>query len=107
MCKPTVIARKGKISVSQCSNCKMVNIWNQNVLISFSFQQFHAFIETTKDLDFDNYMETSPNGLEVVVLATPYPDISLVFTRKEWYNFFEALQEAAYMQQIYKMVHFS
>ena len=105
MCKPTVIARKGLISVTQCIGCRMINIWNQGVLISFSFQQFDAFLEATKDLEFDDYLECSPEGTEIVVLATPYPDISLVFKREEWFNFFNALNEASYMQQIYNMVH--
>lgn len=105
MCKPTVIARKGNVAVTQCVNCKIVNIWNKNVLITFSFQQFHAFINATKDLEFDNYLEKSPDGVEIVVLATPYPDLSLVFTRNEWTDFFTALNEAVYMQQIYQMVH--
>lgn len=105
MCKANVIARKGNISVTQCVNCKVVNIWNQNVLISFSFEQFHAFINATKGLQFDDYLEISPDGAEVVVLATPSPDMNLVFKRQEWHDFFAALTEAAYMQEIYKMVH--
>lgn len=105
MCKPTVIARKGNIAVTQCVNCKMVNIWNKAVLISFTFSQFSSFVDLTNDLDFDDYLETSPDGLEIVVLATPYPDISLVFTREEWHNFFAALAEATYMQEIYRTVH--
>jgi len=105
MCRPTVIARKGNITVTQCVNCKMINIWNKGVLISFTFQQFHSFVEATRELDFDDYLECSPDGTEIVVLATPYPDISLVFTRNEWISFFVALSEASYMQQIYSMVH--
>ncbi|TDQ09443.1 hypothetical protein [Pedobacter metabolipauper] len=106
MCKPTVISRKGDICVTQCVNCKIVNIWNRGVLISFSFEQFHAFIGATNGLEFDDYLEYSPDGVEVVILATPYPDLSLAFTRVEWYEFFAALNEAAYMQQIYQLVHF-
>jgi len=105
MCKPTVIARKGNIAVTQCVNCKMVNIWNKGVLISFTFSQFSSFVDVTRELEFDDYLESSPDGAEIVVLATPYPDISLVFTREEWYNFFAAVAEATYMQEIYRMVH--
>ncbi|SEB09672.1 hypothetical protein [Pedobacter hartonius] len=105
MCTPTVIARKGNIAVTQCVNCKMVNIWNKSILISFTFSQFSSFVDVTSELEFDDYLESSPGGEEIVVLATPYPDISLVFTREEWYNFFAALAEATYMQEIYRMVH--
>jgi hypothetical protein len=105
MCKATVIARKGNISVTQCVNCKVVNIWNHSVLISFSFEQFHAFINATQGLNFDDFLEISPDGIEIVVLATPSPDFNLVFNRQDWHDFFAVLCEAAYMQEIYKMVH--
>jgi hypothetical protein len=83
----------------------VVNIWNHSVLIGFSFDQFHAFIASTKDLRFDDYLEISPDGIEIVVLATPSPDMNLVFKRQEWHDFFAVLKEAAYMQEIYKIVH--
>jgi len=105
MCKLTVISKKGDVSVTQCLNCKMINIWNKSTLISFSFEQFHAFIRATENLKFDDYLEHTPDGTEVVILATPYPDISMVFTRVEWYEFFQALYEARYMQQVYQLVH--
>lgn len=106
MCKANVIARRGNISVTQCLNCKVVNIWNHSVLIGFSFEQFHAFLAATKNLNFDDYLEISPDGIEIVVLATPSPDMNLVFQRQEWHDFFAVLTEAAYMQEIYKMVHY-
>lgn len=104
MCKPTIISREGDVSVTHCMDCKIVNIWNRNVLITFSFEQFDAFVNSTRGLQFDDYIEHHPDGLEVVILASPSPDISLVFTRVEWHEFFAALHQAVYMQQIYQMV---
>ncbi|MGY0041077.1 hypothetical protein [Pedobacter sp. NJ-S-72] len=78
---------------------------NKGALISFSFEQFDAFLNATKDLEFENYIEQNPDGMDVVILASPFPEISLVFTRVEWDEFFGALNHAAYMRQIYQMVH--
>lgn len=105
MCKPIVISREGDICITHCPNCKIVNIWNRSMLMTFSFEQFSAFISATKHIKFDNYLEYHPDGYEIVVLATPFPDISLTFTRVEWYAFLTAMQQAAYMQQIYQIVH--
>jgi len=105
MCKPIVISREGDICVTHCINCKVVNVWNKSVLMTFSFEQFHAFINATRELEFDDYIEYHPDGTEVVILASPFPDISLAFTRVEWHEFFSALYQAAYMQQIYQIVH--
>ncbi|HKG05407.1 MAG TPA: hypothetical protein VKB19_03060 [Pedobacter sp.] len=105
MCKPTVISREGDICVTQCTGCKIVNVWNRSVLMTFSFEQFHAFINATRELVFDDYIELHPDGTEMVILASPFPDISLAFTRVEWHEFFGALHQAEYMQQVYQIVH--
>ena len=105
MCIPRVISSKGDVTVTECQGCKMVNIWKRGVLMTFSFEQFHEFILATKDLEFDDYLEYHPDGTEMVILPTPFPDVSLAFTRAEWYEFFLALNEAEYMQQIYRLVH--
>ena len=73
--------------------------------MNFSFEQFNAFYRATKMLEFDNYLENRPDGKEVVILSTPFPDISLVFTRHEWREFFEKMEEATFMQKVYELVH--
>ncbi|KQR65275.1 hypothetical protein ASF92_20290 [Pedobacter sp. Leaf176] len=73
--------------------------------MNFSFEQFKAFYHATKTLEFDNYLESRPDGKEVVILSTPLPDISLVFTRYEWREFFEKMEEANFMQKVYELVN--
>jgi hypothetical protein len=105
MCKTIVLSQKENITVAQCSNCKVLNIWRSGVLMNFSFEQFDVFYQSTKKLEFDDYAENRPDGKEVVILSTPFPDISLVFTREEWREFFETIEEAGYMKRIYELVH--
>ncbi|WP_316734778.1 hypothetical protein [Pedobacter aquatilis] len=105
MCKTIVLAQNQNITIAQCHNCKILNIWRSGVLMNFSFEQFKVFHQSTRNLDFDDYLENRPDGKEVVILSTPFPDISLVFTRAEWQEFFETIEEANYMQSIYKLVH--
>jgi len=105
MCKTIVLSQRENITVAQCTNCKVLNIWRSGVLMNFSFQQFDAFYESTRRLEFDDYLESRPDGQEVVILSTPFPDISLVFTRLEWQEFFDVLSEATYMKRIYELVH--
>lgn len=105
MCKTTVLAQNDNITIAQCDNCKVLNIWRSGVLMNFSFDQFDAFHIATKKLQFDDYLETNPDGREVVILSTPFPDISLVFTREEWTEFFIKIDEALYMKRVYELVH--
>jgi hypothetical protein len=104
MCKPTVISSKGEVMITACRGCKIVNVWKKGVLMTLSFEQFHAFIRATRDLKFDDYFEYHPDGTEIVILASPFPDISLAFTRVEWYEFFSALHDAEYMQHVYELL---
>jgi len=105
MCKTTVLAQNQNITIAQCNNCKVLNIWRSGVLMNFSFEQFDAFYLATKKLQFDDYLENRPDGKEVVILSTPFPDISLVFTRDEWADFFIIIDEALYMKRVYELVH--
>jgi len=82
-----------------------MNIWRAGVLMNFSFEQFDAFCSATKKLSFDEYLENRPDGKEVVILSTPFPDISLVFTRDEWHEFFVKIDEALYMKKVYDLVY--
>jgi len=105
MCKTTVLSQNENITIAQCNNCKVLNIWRCGVLMNFSFDQFDLFYASTKKLQFDDYAENTPDGKEVVILSTPFPDISLVFTRVEWFEFFLKIEEALYMKQVYEIVH--
>jgi len=105
MCKTTVLAQNKNITIAQCKNCKVLNIWRAGVLMNFSFDQFDAFYVATKKLNFDDYLENRPDGRQVVILSTPFPDISLVFTREEWIEFFIKIDEALYMKRIYEIVY--
>ncbi len=105
MCKKTIIAQKDEISITQCTNCKVVNIWKPGVLLSFSFDQFEEFVKVSENIDFDDYLEYSPAGNEVVVLSTPFEDIHLMFTRPELDSFVATMVEALYMQKIYQLMN--
>jgi hypothetical protein len=48
MCKTTVLAQNENITIAQCNNCKVLNIWRSGVLMNFSFDQFDAFYVATK-----------------------------------------------------------
>lgn len=105
MCKKTIIAQREGVAITQCVNCKTVNIWKTGLLMRFTFDQFDQFAEITSRIEFDNYVEYAPDGTEIVILSTPCNDICLMFTRTELDNFASAIEEAIYMQNIYKLVH--
>lgn len=105
MCKTLLLSQKENIIIAQCCNCSVMNIWRDGVVMNFSFQQFDAFYLSTRKLNFDDYLEIRPDGQEVVVLSTPFPDISLVFTRQDWQLFVEVMEEATFMKRVYELLN--
>ncbi|RZL44736.1 MAG: hypothetical protein EOP00_19160 [Pedobacter sp.] len=105
MCKKTIIAQGNNITITQCVNCKVVNIWNSALLMRFTFAQFDEFAKIATRIEFDDYLEHAPDGTEIVILSTPCNDICLMFTRDELQNFSNTIDEAIYMQNVYRLVH--
>jgi len=106
MCQKTIIAQRAEITITQCANCRVVNIWKTGLLMRFTFDQFDEFAQIAKQIEFDDYLEHAPDGREVVILSTPCKDMCLMFTRPELLNFSTALDEAIFMKDIYRLVHF-
>eukprot|EP01133_Synstelium_polycarpum_P011790 gene11790-13750_t len=102
MCKSSLICRQGSVLVTRCPDCKTINIWHKTALIIFSFEEFSEFVQATKGLVFEDYAEYNPEGTQVVVLPSTCLDICLVFTWQQWQDFFFALHQTAYMQQVYE-----
>jgi len=105
MCQTIVLCRKGPIVISQCMECKILNIWLRNLLLNFTPGQFKMFKDFTSKLDVEESMFPFPDGEERLVLRTPHSDICFTFSIHEWEDFQMAMEEAEYMQQVYQLIH--
>lgn len=104
MCDAKVLSHKGAAVVSRCNDCRGLFIWNNNLVLNFTPNQFYKFRAFTQDLDIDEYTLPFPDGLDRVVMRTPNSDISLTFTPTEWYDFNEAMEEAIHMLNVYQLM---
>ncbi len=104
MCDAKVISQKNAVVISRCSECRCIFIWNNNLVLSFTPEQFVQFRGFTADLDFEEFTLPFPDGKERVVMRTPVNDIQLAFTPDEWEDFHSAMEEAVYMQEIYSLM---
>ncbi|MES2810003.1 MAG: DUF6686 family protein [Bacteroidota bacterium] len=104
MCEAKTLSRRGDIMISQCFQCKTINIWQHNVLLNFTPQQFCDFRKFISDLDFHERSHPFPDMQERAILKTPVDHINFVFTEEEWYDMREALDEALHMQKVFDMI---
>jgi hypothetical protein len=104
MCDAKVLSQKGASVISRCSECRCVFIWNHNLILSFTPEQFMQFKGFAAELDFTGHSLPFPDGQERVVMRTPTNDIQFTFTTDEWEDFRAAMEEAAYMQEVYALM---
>lgn len=104
MCDAKILSQKGAPVISRCSECRCVFIWNHNLILSFSPEQFIQFRDFANDLDFTGHSFPFPDGQERMVMRTPTNDIQFTFTTDEWEDFHAAMDEAAYMQEVYSLM---
>lgn len=91
--------------ITQCVDCKTINIWHNNLILNFTPQQFNNFRNLAQEFDFDDRARPFPDNQERAVLKTPVEYISFTFTVDEWEDFLDAMDEAFYMQQIFELIN--
>jgi hypothetical protein len=104
MCSAKVLSQAGTSVISRCSECRCIFIWNNNLVLSFSPEQFTQFKDFTQELDIAGQSFPFPDGQDRIVLRTPVNDVQFAFTTEEWEDFQAAMDEAVYMQQVYALM---
>ncbi|MGZ3874850.1 MAG: hypothetical protein ACXVJD_18160 [Mucilaginibacter sp.] len=104
MCDTKVLSHIGESVISRCAECRCIFIWHNNLILSFSVEQFVLFRDFTIGLEFNDHSFPFPDGQERVVMRTPVNDLQLTFTTDQWENFHAAMEEAIYMQEIYSLM---
>jgi hypothetical protein len=104
MCDAKILSQKGASVISRCSECRCVFIWNHNLILSFTPEQFIQFRDFSVELDFVTHSFPFPDGQERMVMRTPSSDIQFTFTTEEWEDFHAAMEEAVYMQEVYSLM---
>ncbi|HEY9197648.1 MAG TPA: DUF6686 family protein [Mucilaginibacter sp.] len=104
MCSAKVLSHVGASVISRCHECRCIFIWNNNLILSFSPEQFKQFRDFTVELDFEGHTFPFPDGQERMVMRTPVNDVQFTFSIEEWEDFHAAMDEAVYMQEVYDLM---
>jgi hypothetical protein len=104
MCEAKTLSQRGLTTVSQCLQCKTINIWQSNLLLNFTPQGFADFRQFITDLDFDERSHPFPDRQERAILKTRVDHINFAFTEDEWEDLIDAMDEAMYMQKVFDLI---
>ena len=104
MCEAKTLSQRGISMVSQCLQCKTMNIWHNNLLLNFTPQQFTDFRKFINDLDFEDRSHPFPDMQDRAVLKTPVDHINFAFTEEEWKDLKDAMDEALYMVKVFDLI---
>lgn len=104
MCQSINLAIKGNTCISYCSKCHFHYVWQKSYVLTFSTHQFGFFMNEIRDKIGNEEFLAFPDDVERMFLPTPAPEILFTFTKEEWQNFTSALEEAAYMREVYQLI---
>src|SRR4051812_16184242 len=104
MCQTIIMCENKNTVISQCNDCQGLFIWHNNLMLSFSQEDFRQFNQTIHSLPFDGHSYSFPDGENRMILRTPNIDISFCFRRKEFEDFCTLIGESVYLMDLYAMI---
>ncbi|MNS15937.1 hypothetical protein D3C86_1638920 [compost metagenome] len=104
MCETRNLAKRENILINQCIDCKTVYLWCNNLVLTFTEEEFMAFGEVINSFDFKSHSVLFPDNITRAMIFSPNPDISFTFTSEELSALNSSLAEAFYMLEVYKLI---
>lgn len=93
-CNPKVIVEGGYYNIAQCHCCKRLGLYYKNLLVSFEFDDFIAFIDSFCAVNFDKKSVLFPGKKKLLVINTCHKDIQFAFSKTEFEELRTSLQQA-------------
>ena len=93
-CKPEIILESEHYNVARCTTCGRIGLYYKNILLGFNPADFHAFTRSIHAVTFDKSAVDFPDGQKHLVMNTCHKDIQFTFTREEFEEFQDLLQQA-------------
>lgn len=105
MCQSVILSSRGNTTVTYCSKCQHHYIWQNSFLLTFNSAQYESFLYEVKGKMGKEEFFSFPDGNTRTMLTTPVYEILFAFTRQEWYDFTDTLNEAYYMREVYQLIN--
>lgn len=104
MCQTIILCQNQQTVISQCVDCRGLFIWHNNLMLSFSQEDFRQFNKTIHKLPFDRHSYPFPDGQQRMVLRSPREDISFCFVKSEFESFNALVDEAVFLMDMELMI---
>ncbi len=104
MCQTRILSQSETIVISVCQRCKLIYLWNNNLLLTVSEQKFRSLYNTIKYIDFDACSIPFPDGEFRAIIATPGNEVNMTLGFEELEHFKDLMQEAEYMLDVYALM---
>lgn len=104
MCEIRTLCIKNQTHISHCTHCQTMYIWHNNLMLNFTPDDFQIFREMLRLQEFYDCCMLFPDGEERMIINAPCKDISFTFTRGEWLDLKEAMDESFLMKEVYELI---
>ncbi len=105
MCETKILTRTPLTEIDYCVKCRSVFLWHNNILMTFSEEEFSTFHSTLGQYDFSECSMLFSDKVHRISICTPYNAINLVFDLTQWLDLRQAMEEASCMKEIYALLH--
>lgn len=104
MCEIRTLCIKNQAHISHCTHCQTMYIWHNNLMLNFAPEDFQQFRQMLSRQEFYDCCMLFPDGEERVIIHAPTKDVSFTFTRAEWLDLKEAMDESFLMKEVYELI---
>lgn len=105
MCETKILTRTTLTEIDYCVKCRSVFLWHNNILMTFSEDEFSTFHRTLGQYSFSDCSMLFSDNVQRISICTPYNNINLVFDLVQWLDLRQAMEEASCMKEIYTLLH--
>lgn len=104
-CQPEILVAGDHFNIAQCTRCKRIGLYYNNLLVAFNHEEFEGFSQIFEYMNFDKRCVQFPGDRKHIIVDTCHPDIQFTFKRHEFEELKIALQQSLVIIQAQQILN--
>ena len=100
MCKVDILYDDSEFLISQCSNCKSISLYFQQVIIKFKEEEFRNWYQVFFTSRFEKNAFIFPDDKIKNIIDTPYQELQLCLDKTQFKRLKEGIEQALHFKKI-------
>lgn len=105
MCTTTILFEDKEFLISQCTTCKKVCLYYQQVILAFDEDEFYEWYTAFFTSEFEQRAYRFPDDQIKTIIDTPYTDVQLSFNKKQYVQLKNGIDHALNFMEIMDIIN--